>query len=39
MADFMVGGIEEFEQTPEQMALVAEMTAAAVDAVEKRKPV
>ena len=38
MSDFMVGGVEEFEQTPEQMALVAEMTAAAVDAVEKRQP-
>jgi hypothetical protein len=37
MDEFMVGGVPEYEQTPEQMATIFEMTAAAERAREARE--
>lgn len=36
LTEFLQGGVPDFEQTPEQMAAVAELTAAAMQAAERR---
>lgn len=36
MEDFLIGGVQEWEQTPEQMAAIFEMTAAAERAREEQ---
>lgn len=36
LGEFMMGGVPEYEQTPEQMAAVFEITAAAERARERR---
>lgn len=35
MTEFLLGDVETFEQTPEQMAMVAELTAIALQATER----
>lgn len=37
VSEFLIGGSPEFEQTPEQMALVAELSAMAMSAAETRR--
>ena len=38
VSEFLMGGTEEWEQTPEQMALVMELTAGMERARESRQP-